>query len=102
MDRNEFVTLISNLRDNIDNEEARNGIIDSISEAGNSIFDANDSLNASNGEYIHANERLREANMKLLIKFGSEPKKQEEDTTSKKTEEKLTFDNLFNEKGELK
>lgn len=101
MDRAEIMSLITNLRSDIDNAETREGIITQISEAINSVCDTNDTLSNSNAEYIRANEQLRSANMKLFTQIGAEPVK----TETKPQEEEVkkpSFDDLFNEKGELK
>ena len=101
MDRTEIMNLIANLRIDIDNAESRESLIDRISEAVNTVYDANDTLSNSNAEYVRANEQLRSANMKLFTQIGAEPVKTE---TKPQEEEpkKLSFDDLFNEKGELK
>ena len=46
------------------------------------------------------NEKLRQANMNLFMKIGTT--KEDEETEEEEEENTLTFDALFNEKGELK
>lgn len=101
MDRQELMNLVSSLRASIENPEARDGIIDQISDGINGICDSNDNLTTSNTEYIRNNEQLRAANMKLFMQIGSEPIKPNPKPEDKPAE-KLTFEALFNEKGELK
>ena len=99
--RTDALNLISKLRDEINNEETRNGVIDQISELISSNFDVVDSLNTANQELVHNNEQLRKANMKLFLQIGSEPQAAPE-PKPQEPPARVPFKDLFNEKGELK
>lgn len=62
-------------------------------------YDELATLKTSNQELIANNEALRSANMKLFLQVGANTK--EEDQPDTQHEEALTYDSLFNEKGEI-
>lgn len=62
-------------------------------------YDELATLKTSNQELIANNEALRSANMKLFLQVGA--KSTEEDPTDPQPNEALTYDSLFNEKGEI-
>lgn len=60
-------------------------------------------VNTSISELAAANEKLREANTNLFLQVGTTKAKEEETTEEETTEEETpTFDDLFDEKGDLK
>lgn len=63
-------------------------------------YDELSKLQTSNQELTANNEALRSANMKLFLQVGANTKV--EDPTDTQHEEALTYDALFNEKGEIK
>ena len=52
-------------------------------------------------ELTAKNEKLRQVNTELFLKVGT-PQKQKEDVKEESNIPDITFDSLFNEKGELK
>lgn len=103
MERDNVMALFTQLRNSLDDAEGRDDIINRISDEVSTLFDANATLSNSNSEYITQNEQLRAANMKLFLQVGAQtieaaapqPKEKEE-------RQPLKFEDLFNEKGELK
>lgn len=77
-----------------------------LSEEGSKIFDDFEEVSASNKKYMEDNERIRAANMELFLQVGQKKGQQErkEGLTGVKEEpeEKLKFEDLFDEKGGLK
>lgn len=104
MDKNEFLQAIREIgtcEDDVIRRDKLNDLQNNIS----SIFDENLSLTERNTSLTADNETLRSANMKLFLQVGSDdtdepntPKPSEEE----KPKEKRKFEDLFNEKGELK
>lgn len=66
----------------------------------NEVFDQHDQLTQMNANLTSENKKIKEANMALFLKVGQQP----EPKPNPKPEENktLSFENLFNEKGELK
>lgn len=79
----------------------RRTLLSDLAEEGAAIFDAYDTAEAARLAAVADNEKLREANMKLFLKVGDhkEPDRPPELDPPK---EKRKFENLFNEKGEIK
>ena len=65
------------------------------------VFDENATLTETNNTYKSDNEKLREANMKLFLRVG-EHKSPEEKPEPDTPPEKRSFNNLFDEKGNIK
>ena len=66
------------------------------------VSETAEKIEKTNVELKVANEKLRSTNMQLFLERGSGPPKQTHQETSTTDESEMTFDNLFNEKGELK
>ena len=62
-------------------------------------YDELATLKTSNQELIANNEALRSANMKLFLQVGANTTEEDQPDTQHK--EALTYDSLFNEKGEV-
>ena len=105
MTKDEFlekVQLIGTCEDDVE----RRTLLAELSEDGAKIFDDFDELSVSNKKYMEDNERIRAANMELFLRVGQKKDQQEvqKDLTGidDKPEEKLNFEDLFDEKGGLK
>lgn len=82
----------------IEDAAERRSKLTAISDEVNAVYDANENLTSSNSKLEEDKKKLQEYNMELYLRQGSQTKKTE---PPKQTEE-LTYENLFNEKGELK
>lgn len=58
-----------------------------------------DEINLQNEKLKHDNDSLRESNMRLFLRIEKAP---EENQTNQKEPQKRTYENLFDDKGELK
>lgn len=97
MTREEILQSLTEIGTLEDGAERRSRIT-SITDELNTVFDSNETLTASNTKLEEDKKKLQEYNMELYLKVGSQGKKREPEH---KTEE-LKYENLFNEKGELK
>lgn len=97
MNREELLQALTELGTITDDAERRSRIT-SLSDELTSIFDTNETLTATNTQLEADKKKLQEYNMELYLKVGSQGKKKEPEPKS----EELTYENLFNEKGELK
>ena len=70
-----------------------------MSEDGIGIYDDYANAETARAAAVADNENLREANMKLFLRVGDH---KEPETPAKETPPKLKYQDLFNEKGELK
>ena len=104
MDREEILNLINSIGTCEDETERRtmlNNMRDSIGE----LFDTNESLNSQNSELTSANEKLRSANTDLFLQLGNKSANgmlQNQAGEPEPPKEPRKYENLFNEKGELK
>ena len=79
----------------------RRMLLTEITDDLGSVYDANDVLTEANTKFATDNKKLQEYNMQLYLKLGSQTK--QEDTVVKTEEKpKLKYEDLFNDKGELK
>jgi len=84
----------------------RRTLLAELSDEGSKIFDDFEEVTASNKKYMEDNERIRAANMDLFLQVGSKKNpaevKKEKTGVDDEPEEKLKFEDLFDEKGGLK
>ena len=95
--------LMSKLTDigTLENDAERRAIITEITNDLTSVYDANETLTASNAKYEADNKKLQEYNMQLFLKVGNQTKK-EEKIMEPEVKTKLKYEDLLNEKGEIK
>ena len=105
MDKEEFLNKIKEIGTCEDDAERRTMLAELNDKVG-AVFDENISLTETNKSVIDDNEKLRSANQKLFLMVGADKPENErvEDQTGLKqeTKEPRKFENLFNNKGELK
>lgn len=102
MTREELLASLNTIGTCTDDVERRTLITNISGEIG-SIYDANETLTASNNQYKTDNEALRSANMQLFLKVGGGLKSSQMDGVgSDPKPEPLKYEDLFNEKGGLK
>ncbi len=106
MDRNEHQGILDQLLTMVTPENQANAseLLVQLADGFNGVFTSNEDLTATNEKLTTDNERLRKVNTDLFLKVG-EPNKDEKTPTQKKIEQeenKLPFEDLFNEKGDLK
>lgn len=105
MDKNEFLEMvkqIGTLEDDVERRTKLTELTDSVS----SIFDSNMDLMEKNKQFEEDNEKLRNANMQLFLRVGANKSEKEiqENQVGKIEVEKepRKFDDLFDDKGNLK
>lgn len=106
MDKETFHKKITELG-TIEDETQRREILAEISEEVDKVYDERETITAEVEQLREDNENVRKANMKLFTRIGANKTEEErtEDQTGIKEEEKpepRKFEDLFNEKGELK
>ncbi len=105
MDKNEFLEMIKQIG-TIEDEVERRTKLTELTEGVSNIFDSNVELMEKNKSFEEDNEKLRNANMQLFLKVGANKTEKEiqEDQVGKVEEEKepRKFDDLFDDKGNLK
>ena len=104
MDKETFNNKIKELGEMETVEEIRAGLAE-VSECVNGVFDNNQELIEQHDTDQQEMENIRQANMKLFQRIGSEkdPVKQAEEQTGLKQEpvERRKFTDLYNDKGEF-
>lgn len=65
-------------------------------------YEERDELQATNQNLTTDMETLRQANMRLFLQVGSKEDPGKKKTDEGKSDENLTYDNLFDDKGGLK
>ena len=101
MERDELLSLIAGLRNQTEDEEARQNLITQISDEVTGVYTSLETSNSANKELATANEQLRSANMKLFQKIGAEPEVKPTDKGDEEPPKKRSFNDLFNDKGEF-
>ena len=106
MDKETFHKKITELG-TIEDETQRREILAEISDEVDKVYDDRETITAEVEKLREDNENVRKANMKLFTRIGANKTEEErtEDQTGIKEEEKpepRKFEDLFNEKGELK
>lgn len=98
MTRDEVLKALTDIG-TIEDAAERRSKITSISDELKTVFDTNENLTTSNAKLEEDKKKLQDYNMELYLKVGSQTQKKKD--PDKQTEE-LKYENLFNEKGELK
>ena len=101
MERDELLSLIGTLRNQSEDEEARQNLITQICDEVTGVYTSLETSNSANNELATANEQLRAANMKLFQKIGAEPEKTKDNEGEDEPPKKRSFNDLFNDKGEF-
>lgn len=91
------LTEIGTCEDDVQRRSMLDGLRDELS----GLCDSVDSLTERNSALTVANENLRKANMDLFVQVGT-AKKPEDQTDPDPEPEKRKFEDLFNDKGEIK
>lgn len=109
----EHKNIITEIATNLNDQAKVTTLLADLSKDYSEICTQLDTANTSVTELTKTNEELRSANMKLFTQIGSseqpntildEPNKDNPTSSGENTNEnkELTYENLFNEKGELK
>lgn len=77
----------------------RRTLLTNVTNELTNVYDSNESLTQSNNTYQTQNEALRSANLELFLQVGNKGKPEHIDEPEVK---EMKFEDLFNEKGELK
>ena len=100
MDKAQFLSKIQEIG-TCEDDAQRRALLAEVNDGISEVFDNVDSLTETNNSLTANNETLREANMQLFLRVG-EKKDPEDLTPPGGGSEPLKYENLFNEKGELK
>ena len=105
MDKQGFLDKLKAIGLSEDDVERRT-MLSELEDEVTRVYDENSNLTKSNQSVLEDNEKLRSANMQLFLRVGENktPEQVNLDTTGVKDEvhEPRRFENLFDEKGELK
>lgn len=83
-----------------DDAAQRRQMITEVSDEVKGVYDSNETLTTANTKFEADNKKLQEYNMQLFLRVGGQ-QKQKEPEEQTQTEE-LTYEKLFDEKGEIK
>lgn len=97
--RDELMSRLTDLG-TLEDDAERRAIITELTTDLNSVYDANETLTASNKKYEADNKKLQEYNMQLFLKVGNQTKKEEKIVEPEKPKRK--YEDLLNDKGEIK
>lgn len=105
MEKQDFLNTVTQIG-TCEDDVQRRTLLATLQEEVTKDYDAHETAAQTAERLVKENETLREANMKLFLQVGS-PKSEEDqkkDITGieEKKKEKLSFNDLFDEKGGLK
>ena len=101
----EFQKVLNDIRSNLDDTAKVTELLESISLEYSEMTKENNTLSTNNEKLIKDNDNLRNVNMDLFLKVGnqrSEENQKAENQVQETQENKLSFENLFDENGNLK
>ncbi len=99
MDRQSFIDQITAIGQLEDPAQIRAGLAE-LTDAVSAVFDSNDNLTQQNQQFAQDNETLRAANLRLFLQVG-EPKEPDTPAPEPTKQDKLSFANLFDERGNI-
>lgn len=100
MEKTDFLNRITEIG-SCDDDIQRRELLTQLSEEASKDYDNLAKLTETNATLLNDNETLRSANMKLFLRVG-ETKGETNNEANTNNDEELTYEKLFNEKGELK
>ncbi len=101
MDKETFLNVIKEIGTLEDDVERRTKLTE-LSDNISAIFDENYTLTETNKKYAEDNEKLRSANMQLFLRVGENKEESTQAEYEEKEQEPRKFENLFDDKGNLK
>lgn len=99
MTREEVMKALSDIGTIEDAAERRSKIV-SITDELTAIYDSNETLTASNDKLKADKQKLQDYNMELYLQVGGQKKSPEAEPETHS--EPLKYEDLFNDKGEIK
>ena len=85
-----------------EDEAQRRALLAEMSDEVSKDYDEIETLKSAQTQYEENMESLRAANMSLFLRLGADNAQEDQSAGEIKKEEKLKFEDLFNEKGGLK
>ena len=106
MDKKDYLEKLAQIG-TIESDEERRVLLAEIHAEAEQLYASKEELSVANKKLNEDMESLRSANMKLFLQVGEQksPEQKLKDSTGidhEPAKAKLTYENLFNEKGELK
>lgn len=98
MTRDELFQAITDLGTITDEAERRTRLV-TISDEVKAVYDSKETLTTDNAKLVDDNKKLQEYNMKLFLRVSGEQKTPEDPKPQGETPK---YEDLFNEKGEIK
>ena len=99
MDKQAFLDKITEIGQ-LDDAAQMRTMLASLSDDVSTVFDERETLSQQNQNYAQDNESLRSANMKLFLQVG-EQRQQEPPAPEPPKPQRMSFDALFDEKGNI-
>lgn len=100
MTREEMLAALTEIGTSTDEADRRMKLT-AVTEAVTGLFDTNENLTAANTKFEADNKKLQEYNMQLFLKVGGQTKQPPVDKAGTEEKPDLTYEKLFNDKGEL-
>lgn len=103
MNKEKFTEIMNTIKSKVsdDTGEVSNLLAD-LYDGFDGVFNERDTLQKTNNELNTTNETLKEQNMKLYLRVGQPTNKSKDDDSNNGDESEMSYENLFNEEGELK
>ena len=97
----EFQKILNDIRSNLDDTAKVTELLESVSLNYSEMTKENNTLTTNNEKLIKDNDNLRNVNMDLFLKVGNQ-RAESQSQENQSQEDRLSFDNLFDENGNLK
>lgn len=98
----EFNSSALSILSNLDNQGEVSTTLNTLQQEYSNISATNKELNDKITQLEKDRENLRDANMKLFLQVGNKSTENNNNDKSTNENDKLSFDDLFDEKGEIK
>lgn len=99
--KTEFLNKIKEIG-TCEDEAQRRALLAEMSDEVSKDYDEIETLKQANAQQTEDMESLRAANMSLFLRLGADKAQEETGAEENNNEEKLKFEDLFDEKGGLK
>lgn len=104
MNKEDFTNIMNDIKSKVSDDTGEiSNLLSDLYDGFDGVFNERDTLKTNNTELKTTNETLKEQNMKLFLRVGqpTNTNNKSDDSNASGNESDLSYDNLFNEEGEL-
>lgn len=102
MNKEKFTEIMNQIKEKSSDETGEiSNLLADLFDGFDGVYNERDTLKETNNELSTTNEALKEQNMKLYLRVGQPTDKSDASKSNEGEDLEMSYDDLFNEEGEL-